>query len=161
MKYLIIIGMLLVTIPPVLSKDQEQGWHGIIPLITTRADVEAMLGPPVKENSSIYETGQETVSIVYSDFPCKEGLAGAWNVSRDTVIRIRVTPKKTLRLSDLKMESGKYQKIEHPHIDGMLSYIDEDSGVTINTRYETVEEIFYNPQAKDKKLNCSSNNPDK
>lgn len=144
-----------------LFNTQEQGWHGIIPLVSTRAEVEKILGPPIKENNSVYETENETVAVVYSDFPCKEGLAGAWNVSKDTVIRIRISPKNTIRISDLHIEADKYQKIEHPHISGMLTYLNEDSGIAIHTRYEVVEQIVYNPPAKDVNLQCSRKDPDK
>ena len=156
MKSLVIVTALLLLNPVPAFRGQERGWHGIIPLVSTRADVENILGSPVKENDSVYGTKKEVISIVYSGGPCKEGRAGAWNVPADTVIRIGIAPKKSLRISDLHIDISKYEKIDHPHISGMLSYVNEEDGITVNTRYENVEMIFYGPTVKDIQLNCSS-----
>ncbi|MDQ3804375.1 MAG: hypothetical protein M3416_11155 [Acidobacteriota bacterium] len=130
-------------------------WRGVTPLRSTREDVERLLGRPLKPGSPLYETEKESVYIIYSIVPCEEGVEGAWNVPPDTVIRIEVTPKKALHVRDLDLEESKYVKVEQPHVGGAITYVDEEQGVVIKTRYEEVLAVHYGPTAKDKHLACS------
>lgn len=155
MKCLIItVALMNVALAP-YGPWQARGWRGIIPLLSTRTDVEKILGPPVKNNPNVYETENEFVSVVYSGGPCEEGREGAWNVSANIVIRLEVESKKTLRVSDLHLDEAKYKKVENLHMLGRLSYIDDAAGVIIKTSYEIVEAVIYGPAAKDKHLSCS------
>lgn len=129
-------------------------WRGITPLRSTREDVERLIGRPAKPGAPLYEAEKESVHIIYSAEPCEQGVAGAWNVPPDTVIRIEVTPKKTLYLKDLKIDESKYVKVEQPHVLGSVSYVAEEEGVLIKTWYEEVIAIHYGPTSKDKHLAC-------
>src|SRR5215510_11066963 len=44
-------------------------WRGIVPLISTRSDVERLLGKP--NDSGLYELNGEAASVIYSDGPCQ------------------------------------------------------------------------------------------
>jgi hypothetical protein len=80
---------------------QTDGWRGVVPLRSTRKDVERLIGPTYDATGSFYKTDQENVSVRYSDGPCV-GSTG-WKVPLDTVLDITITPQpygKT-RLSDL------------------------------------------------------------
>src|SRR5580765_6270655 len=89
--------LFLVGLP--LSSMQNKGWQGIIPLHSTRTDVERLLGPPKTGGSvSIYGTRTGLVEIDYASAPCKGRVLG-WNVSTDTVLEISVAPQSEERVS--------------------------------------------------------------
>src|SRR5215211_7734523 len=78
-------------------------WRGIIPLISTRADVERLLGKP--KELGRYEVNGERADIIYSDGPCKgwyyslEKTNCKCLVLKDTVLSIYVEPDQTLKFS--------------------------------------------------------------
>ncbi len=117
---------------PVLAKE----WRGIVPLVSTRADVERLLGRPMEQSLpyiSFFDLKDESVRVVYSEGRCKPGIAGEWDVPPDTVLRIDVTLKKELFLKDIQMDMSKYKKIGHLHIRGQLTYSNADEGASIHT----------------------------
>jgi len=60
---------------PFFTPAAFDGWKGIVPLRSTRSEVEYQLGKPVAtcEYTCTYETPNERVSIVYSTDPCGLG----------------------------------------------------------------------------------------
>lgn len=97
-RYLLgIIAILLAFCLPTIA--QAKAWRGIVPLHSTRADVERLLGEPatsslVAKCRCFYDLGDETVTILYANgLGCAEpeerdGRVGGWNLPRDTVIEI-------------------------------------------------------------------------
>src|SRR5258706_11350897 len=98
----IILSCCLVIVAAGLSYGKD--WHGVVPLHSTRADVERLLGPskkPAKDYSSIHETEREVVLVEYSTGePCSGG-ANKWKVPRGTVLSISVALRTEIRFSDL------------------------------------------------------------
>lgn len=135
-------------------------WRGIVPLHSTRADVKRRLGKLNPRNNQ-HEFRSERAYIFYSDgTPCDKAPGGGWNVPRDTVLRIRVTPKKRLWFSALNLNLEKYKKVKDPEIETRTLYLNEEEGIT----YEVFEgggknnglilNIEYGPSASDKHLQC-------
>lgn len=82
----------------VFCNGQSNSWNGLTPLRSTRADVEKILGKPVKERSSScydYKSGEDFANICYVYFDCQDG----WNVPKDTVLEISTSPERYLRKS--------------------------------------------------------------
>lgn len=138
---------------------QTAGWRGIVPLRSTRGDVERLIGKPNIEYG-LYDIANERVRISYSGDPCSEGLQGAYKVPRDTVVSIDVTPQNTVRLADLRLDPGKYQRTAgRPERDHSL-YRNEEEGVTYlvseggGAESGVVQRIHYGPAAKDAHLRC-------
>jgi hypothetical protein len=79
------------------NKLPSEGWRGIVPLRSTRADVERELGEPIDDLKSLYDTGKERVSVFYQQVRCptggQEGPQRGWDVPVGTVLRISVSPK--------------------------------------------------------------------
>lgn len=88
---------------------ESKGWHGIIPLRSTRSDVEGLLGSATGECKCFYETEREKVQVDYARGRCKGALAG-WNVPVNTVLRLTITPKQERKFADLRIDVGKYVK---------------------------------------------------
>lgn len=142
------------------NSSQVEGWRGIKPLHSTRADVERLLGTP-KESygvASTYDTKDERIKVSYSDGVCKEGKSEGWNVPRDTVISFTVHPNAKLLVADVKLDETKYKGVRDPHLEGVVYYFNKVDGIRISARMleegEDIDSITYEPAAADSYLGC-------
>ena len=126
-------------------------WRGIFPLHSTRQDVVRILGRP--NDSGLYNLSDAVVLVSYSTGTCKEGVI--WNVPRDTVLSISVSPREALEISDLSLNLSQYQVVADKHLSGILYYNNAEEGVHITTDRQTVRRIDYLPPAKDEYLRCA------
>ncbi len=140
---------------------QAKGWRGIVPLHSTRMDVERLLGSPRESRgvASTYETENERVLVFYSGEPCKKD--GEWDVPRDTVVSFTVSPKTKLLVAGLKLDETKYKRALDYHVQGVVYYSNREEGIRIETRLveredEFVDSISYEPAAKDNYRRCPS-----
>jgi hypothetical protein len=143
-----------------VSSAEAKGWRGIVPLKTTRAEVESLLGPPtdkLSESSAFYRTENETVIISYArGLPCGIGEKySQWRVPRDTVESIFVTPRKGSPLAQLKIDESKYKKSSGGHRSEDIYYINEQDGETLRVFHNEVMDITYSPAASDENLRCA------
>jgi outer membrane protein OmpA-like peptidoglycan-associated protein len=141
----------------IVTLSYAQGWRGLKPLHSTRKDVERLIGPPIKQRDYVYELENERVNIVYSDgTPCTKGWPDGWNVPADTVLSIRVYPKTKLSLADLRIDLGKYNKFNDPHLGGITYYsnIEEGGSIQMQEDGERVRSISYSPAQSDNHLRC-------
>jgi hypothetical protein len=139
-----------------VASDQAQGWRGIVPLHSTRADVEHILSLPSDSNKvmAYYYLEDETVTIQYTTGGCEEG--NEWNVSPGTVLTIAIQPKVKPKLSELQIDLTKFNKEINPHIDDIVYYVNKEDGIGIESRSseELVYSISYTATAKDDYLRC-------
>ncbi|MFY9570065.1 MAG: hypothetical protein WAV20_01525 [Blastocatellia bacterium] len=133
-----------------------KGWRGIIPLHSTRADVERLFGLGTNECKCGYYLEDLNVFFYYSSGNCKSGGSGGWDVPPDTVLRIVVHQKPTPRLSDLQIDESKFKKRHDGHIERIVSYVNEEEGLIIEVDEDSglVMGFDYAPSAKDKHLRC-------
>jgi len=143
------------------SSSNAEGWRGIIPLRSTQADVERVLGKFVRERNCAYSVcsyylDDVNVFVVYSSGDCKSEKPSGWNVPPNTVIRFSVYPKIKQRLSELKVDLKKYEKRQDPEIKNNVDYVDDEEGLIISVNVETdvVQAFYYEPAAKDQHLRC-------
>ena len=145
------------------NSTQAKEWRGIVPLHSTRTDVERLLGPPTidRSDTTIHELKTERVYFDYSKDSCALEL-DACKVPRDTVIRIVVEPKASqVRFTDLKLDMAKYQKSQHEHVLYIFYYLNETEGL----RYEVDESsglvtlVNYFSAEKDRELLCQRPKP--
>jgi hypothetical protein len=130
-----------------------KAWRGIVPLHSTRADVERLLGPSNLEDSG-YDIGGERVSTSYSSQGCQEGLPAGWKVPANTVVSISVSSKNETKLADVLISGKNYDQIYRVHTQ-MVDYVDVQDGV----RYTTIDgavqtTTYFGSEADDKKLRC-------
>jgi hypothetical protein len=99
---------------------------------------------------------------MYADGPCTEGQKGSYNVPRDTVISIDVSPKRGLMLSDLNIDLRKYKKTVD-QLNAIRSfYWNEEDGISIGTVESEGEDngrvltMYYGPMTKDSHLRCKA-----
>ena len=141
------------------SDARAQGWEGIIPLHSTRADVERLLGPGVGECRCLYGFEGDDVRIDYAKAPC-EGDPSGWNVPADTVLVIHVRPGRERQFFELGLDESKYEK----DVDDTLTiyYSSREEGVqyTVNSHSgssdlkDMIDNIKYVPSSGDAHLRC-------
>lgn len=147
---------------------EAKGWRGIVPLHSTRADVERLLGPPTERHSEysvLYRTENETLIISYArGLPCGVGEKfSQWRVPRDTVESIFITPNMGSPLSQLSIDESKFKKKSGGDRPEDIYYINDEDGESLRVFQAQVMEITYSPAASDEHLRCavaavSSNN---
>lgn len=144
--------VLLMTVLP-----EGKGWRGIVPLHSTRVDVERLLGSPSETNghSSVYKLKNENVIVHYSDEPCRADREGGWNVPRDTVVRITLAPKTVRHFSDLQLDE-KYKKTVSGDATSFVLYVNEEEGIAYEVHEEAGQVVatYYEPAASDSRLRC-------
>jgi hypothetical protein len=145
----------------VVGLTQAKGWRGLVPLHSTRADVERLLGTPKESRgvASTYDTNNERVRAFYSGGKCNEVTSNGWNVPRDTLLSFTVQPNATLLVEDLKLDK-KYERVVDYHVHGVVYYFNKEDGVRISARMlkeagEDVDSITYEPTAEDSNLKCA------
>ena len=157
-RILIYIGALL----GVVVVTQAQGWRGIIPLHSSRVDVERLTGPPMQPNGITYDLKSERVTVVYSDGSCARGERAEWNVPLGIVIGITIYPQTKVMLSDLFSDLTRFEKYINPNDPTFVSYKNDEEGVSIGAK-PTGEVIVvqYFPAAKDRNMRCPHFSPDR
>lgn len=136
-----------------------QGWRGIVPLHSSRGDVERLLGPPTKKTSEYavwYRTEAETVEIKYTTgLPCGiGGKYGQWKVPRDRVESIMVSLLQPVSLSELAIDVSRYKKRSGGHRSEDIYYMSDQLGESIRVWFGEVQEISYHPTRADASLAC-------
>jgi hypothetical protein len=141
---------------------KAKDWRGIVPLHSTRADVERLLGDASAEKQlTTYQTKKEAVSVLYaSGPPCGSDAGSEWKVPKDTVVNITVSPKDRVLLSELNIDLTTYDRSSGIHRQNIITYFNNQEGIRIQTFQDEVMSITYFPSASDQKLKCSRSEGD-
>ena len=115
-------------------------WKGVIPLHSTRADVEKIFGIPKKTYKdafyeSAYETELETIRVEYSEGRCHENRYSVWKVPKDTVIRVSVSPKGDMSIPQFKkLFPQNFTRLVDPNLPSHVHYRNDDGSVGFTTK---------------------------
>lgn len=135
-----------------------EGWRGLIPLHSSRTDVERLLGAPADPGGSFYYLGREGVIILYAaGSPCGEHGENEWQVPRDTVVNITVSSEVKPKISNFRIDKKKFKRVDSGHLPYVFYYVDEEEGIRIEVVRGRVDSITYFPAAKDSHLRCPRN----
>jgi len=130
-------------------------WRGIVPLKSTRSDVEQLLGKPLPGNLTLYVTYKleaEEVRVQYADRQlCTKTDQCDCRVPDDTVLHIVVRPRATIRFSSLALDKSKFDPIVSAENTNNVAYSNFDAGLmyVISKRDDLVLYVQYSPTAKD------------
>lgn len=132
-------------------------WRGIVPLKSTRADVERVFGvqKQASEPVAFYKLPNELVVFHFQTFACDSevGKIGyGWNVPLGTVVYIGVIPRGNHRKDEYELSSD--AKAD-PGGGGLVYYTDNAAGWSIETYQNLVTLIDYYPEASQDNLQCS------
>lgn len=147
------------------SSNQERvlppnSWRGLVPLRSSRIDVERLLGKPKTSRglTYVYETETETVDILYSAGPCKLSAVERWNVAADIILRMDVRPRGKMLIQDLHLDKLRYPRLPEAHPENWARYMNDEDGMMVETisngKEEEVYTITYWARTKDKSLRC-------
>ena len=149
---LIVLGLVLNSVA------QAKEWRGIIPLQSTRADVERILGSPWHQSSSarsMYLIDHAAVEITFADQSNPDVERCSGKVPLGMVLSIFVLPQGDVSLSDLQIDPKHTKTFNVPF--GQLdyrAYYDKRSGFIVRTLDGKVHEICYLASADARHL-CS------
>lgn len=131
-----------------------QGWRGLVPLHSTREDVQRTIGNPT---DYYYSLRNETVLIDFSSGSCKEAAnEDSYKVPAGTVTRIMVIPKSELPLKTLNVDITRYKKSVDGEIKEHVFYYKEGGGESIEVFDGKVQSLTYTPLASEASLKCYS-----
>ena len=150
-KWIALFAVSLIVSPGVASGKE---WRGIVPLKSTRADVERLLGPPklTSYSGAYYSLAKEIVVVEYQPTACNEDRFGlGWNVPVGTVVGIGVIPKGTHRPQEYQLASG--SRIEDRGA-GFMYYGDSSAGLGVETYKDRVTLVEYYPELAQEQLRC-------
>ncbi len=153
MRQLIIYCLLVLTLEGAAF---AKSWRGIVPLRSTRADVEKILGTPTAANH-VYKIGAGTVDVTYAQQRCEPNAAagwGSWNVPSDTVINLSFDAD--FLVSDLKIRNLEKYKLRTDNSPS-TEYRLPGEGIQYSVKGDRVVKITYGPTDKDKNLRCAKN----
>ena len=158
MKLLLPIALPLMLLCTSAKEVFAKDWRGLVPLRSTRADVIRGFSQCLDSASTCrFNYEKSDVLIVFSSSSdradeCEKSLP------TDTVLHIEVKPATTLRLADLQISKKKLRTFD-PAIPrgqgykvGYKAYIDETSGIVINTFKGKVLQLEYIASSKDRHL---------
>jgi hypothetical protein len=144
------------------SVTDAKDWRGIVPLHSTRADVERLLGVSPHPCKCSYDLGSERITFLYSseEDPCARGISFLPKVPRDTVLEILVRPKTKLLFSDLRLDKSKYKKGGDHSLAYINYYTNNAEGVLVQVSAcdDVVMSINYQPAADDDTPVCTEGN---
>jgi hypothetical protein len=138
----------------VLLSFTAQDWRSIVPLTTTRSEVETLLGPAEPGYMAIYHLKEGNLSIEFSSGPCRADRQGGWNVPENTVVSVVFSPKEKQQLAELKLDRKKFRRVVDRHLGGVIYYINAQDGVVYEIQDGKVETIEYGPGKKYYSLKC-------
>lgn len=137
----------------------EKGWRGLLPLISTKQNVEKIFGKPenVDDNGyHNYSLDGYFVQVNYSTDPCRPNQygRGKFNVEQDTVLDVRIHVKKELLLTELDYDRKPYYKDTSGDLLNVYDYRSRETGINITVGIrdgkgtEYVGRITYRPSEK-------------
>lgn len=142
------VGLFVFLLLPTMNP-QAKEWRGIVPLKSTRADVERLLGSPGAHGR--YQFKNERAYIHYAEGSCNRVNDCLCLVSEDTVSSIYVQLEVEMRFSTLQLDKTKYKKYTSPQNPAIATYSNDEEGIiyTVDEENDDVIAIEYLPSAKD------------
>jgi hypothetical protein len=137
-----------------LSFRKDPDWRQILPLRSTRADVERLLGPSKEAYFADYSLEEGNLFIEYSSGLCRPERKGGWNVAKDVVVKISFSPKHKRRIAQLKLDPKKFRKVIDDHVGGVFYYVNDEEGITYEVQRGRVDVVYYEPPSRYNHLYC-------
>ena len=133
-------------------------WKTLVPLRSTRADVERMFGKPETPMGGfqLYSFEKENVFFTYAYGNCVTHDRG-WNVPADKILEILIIPQTSLRLSQTGFDFTKFRRTE-VYQPTSIVYENPEEGVTVTTRiFRVAEEVIsikFQPSIRELEFAC-------
>lgn len=145
----------ILTAVPLIAKAQslKQDVFGIVPLHSTRADVERLYGTCADSSRCIFRTTTKTIAVAFASSPC-EGFIYGWNVPKDTVLSFTVTPHVAPRLSEIPMDLNGFVARYSPEDIVTTYYTNVEKGIVFDVQEGRVISVTYYPTSIENGKRC-------
>ena len=135
-------------------------WKGIIPLKTTREEVEQILGKRVNPDSNGYDIADYkfkggTAYIVFTLGGCRGGV-GDYNVPAGRVNRVSFQPDPQPAFRGFKFDRKRFVEGGHPDGPSPSFFVNRLDGISfwLSPDEQSVQRINYFPSSKEDHLKC-------
>lgn len=138
-----------------LAGNPQSFWQnrfGIVPLRSTRADVERLYGVCGDSLRCIFRTPKEQINVAYATAPCA-GLVRGWNVPTDTVLSFTVRPYVPLRFSEIASDLNGFVERYNGH-EPMPYYTNIEKGIVFSVQDGRVFSVTYFPPSNEHGKRC-------
>lgn len=136
----------------VASMSVAKEWRGIVPLKSTRLDVERLLGTPTEKSDAgyLYKLRAEWVAIWFQTEPCDNCGLG-WNIPLGTVTTIGIIPR-LVRPKERFIDVSRAKTLNEKA--GFIYYTNEVEGLSVESFNGRVTHITYGPTEHQASLAC-------
>jgi len=139
----------------VLTGNSQTFWQnsfGIVPLHSTRSDVERLYGVSTDSCRCNFRTSKEAIHVTFASARCAGPVFG-WNVPRDTVLEFTVMPSAPSRFSEIGPDLKGFVERYSPD-DVTPYYTNVDKGVVFSVQDGYVLSFSYFPPNKETVKRC-------
>jgi hypothetical protein len=145
----------ILTAAPVLAEAQrfKQDVSDIVPLHSTRADVERLYGTCKDTSRCLFQTPSETIAVAFAISPCAGSIYG-WNVPKDTVLSFTITPKVPPRLSEIQLDLNGFAIRVSPDDIVTTYYTNVEKGILFAVQEGRVISVTYYPPRTENMKRC-------
>jgi hypothetical protein len=151
----IIVLSILIFVSVIFCYGQTNSWQNLTPLLSTRTDVERLLGKPKEDKNFCcrYETLKEQISVHYATGKCKEG----WNIQKDTLLSLTVSPNSGVALSfdELKLNRNEFSLSADDAFHGTWTNAEQGLQYHFSNIDRELRSITYLPKKSDNNLRCN------
>lgn len=133
-------------------------WRSLVPLKSTRADVEKLFGAAqdVTGQQHSYKLKTESVSFTYAKGNCSPSDEG-WNLAPGTILEINVLPQAALSASEAGLDLSNFLQTATDSKELSL-YTNPENGVTVRTKGgSAIVAIKYGASSRDVSRACAAN----
>lgn|ERR1044072_4526256 len=135
------------------SGPSQASVSGIVPLHSTRLNLERRFGRSADACRCVFETAKESIIVDYALAPCKGPLYG-WNVPKDTVLAFRIRPKQPIPISEINLDPSHFIQTHSEDENITVFYTDALNGIKYAVQEDNVIYIRRVPSTEDNGLRC-------
>lgn len=146
------------------NNTKEDNWRQIIPLRTSRAEVQRLIGKHYWEydNTVFYIKNGDRYYVTYSQGNCRGKEETKWNVGKNIVLDFVIYPKNKVAIDDMPYNLKTFIKIKGSEdMPNYYKYLNKEFGLILETQVlgrsgiEYVTGIVVSPKNSDISLKCS------
>jgi hypothetical protein len=149
----LLVSSTLIGVGQSYLRHPAENWKSIVPLLSSRSDVERQLGLSDSQDCSecTYRTPTETAFVIYSRAPCQATTANGWNVPKGTVVRLTIFPRET---SAEKIDRAKFAAEKVVHISSGYVVLQESGISYAFDADDRIKSVSYLPKEADNNRRC-------
>jgi hypothetical protein len=139
-------------------------WKALVPLVTTRTQLEVHLGTPTSGNGNIfvYETPNEKLHVWYGGGKSIGADVCCWKVPNEMLFKFELVPKRAVPLAEVSIDLTAFQKQKAPEMVNDYYYYNDNEGMTITTRIVEGKEVLLSiergPNSTQRERSCRKKN---